>query len=71
MNTDITNHGKVADGPYLGGADLWKQVPDFDYRAPDLAWVLSRQSLSLALLTAWAAGSILLAWRSTHRLRVE
>jgi len=71
MNTDIANNGKVADGPYLRDADLWKQVPDFDYRAPDLAWVLSRQSLSLALLTAWAAGSILLAWRATQRLRVD
>ena len=71
MNDDITKNGNTGEGPYLRGDDLWNKVPDFDYQSPDLSWVLGRQTLSMGLLLAWTAGAVILAWRATHRLRVD
>lgn len=71
MNTDITNNAKRASGPYMQDAELWETVPDFHYHAPDLAWVLGKQSFSLLLLLLWTSGAMLWAWQSTRRLRVD
>ncbi len=71
MNGDVINNAKAARGPYLRGRDLWDKLPDFEYQAPGVGWVLSRQSLSLLLLSFWAAAAIALAWRAALRLRVD
>jgi ABC-2 type transport system permease protein len=71
LNTDITNNGKTPDGRYLRGGDLWAQVPEFYYQAPQLSWVLGSQLLPICLLVAWTAGAVFLLWRSTQRLRLD
>ena len=71
LNTDITKNGKTPDGRYLRGGDLWAQVPEFNYQAPQLSWVLGSQLLPVCLLLAWTAGAVLLLWRSTQRLRLD
>jgi hypothetical protein len=50
---------------------LWEKIPDFQYTAPDLAWVLSRQQLSLTMLLAWTVAAVLLAWTGVRTLRVQ
>jgi ABC-2 type transport system permease protein len=71
LNSDLMTRPATGDGPYLRGRDLWEKIPDFDYRAPGLGWVLGKQSLSLILLSAWTGGAIVLAWAATRRLRVD
>ena len=70
MNEDLTNH-KPGDGPYVRGRDLWERVPRFEYRAPDAAWVIGRQSTALGILILWTFGAIALAWWATSRLRAD
>jgi ABC-2 type transport system permease protein len=54
MNDDIARHQKRGEA-YLAGADLWGSVPEFDYQAPALGWVLGEQARAVAALLTWCA----------------
>lgn len=72
LNFDITNNGKVAPGgTYLRGDDLWKEIPDFNYQAPGVLWVLARQWPNLVLLSLWVVASTLLAWWAITHIQVN
>lgn len=64
----IQNASNVA--PYLAGADLWKQVPAFEYTSPDASWALSRQTPALAILALWSAMAAAAAMWAARRVRV-
>lgn len=70
MNEDIV-HNAAGKTVYLREGDLWKQVKDFDYQAPDLGWVVRNHIAGLGLLAAWLAAAAALAWRSILRLTVD
>lgn len=56
MNENMAYHSKTLDGfDYVADQKLWEQVPDFQYMAPGLGWVLRRQVLSLSILLLWFA----------------
>jgi ABC-2 type transport system permease protein len=71
MNNDIGYNAVGVNGGYLRGRDLWEKIPDFQYRSPDVTWVLSQQQLTIVLLIAWTAAAIGLCWSAALRLRLE
>jgi ABC-2 type transport system permease protein len=71
MNNDIGYNAVGVNGAYLRDRDLWEKIPDFQYRSPDVSWVLSQQQLTILLLIAWTAAAIGLCWSAALRLRLE
>ena len=69
INDDILAHPVKAGEAHLGDSELWAKVPEFDYEAPGLSWVLSNYSLAFAILPAWFGLAAWLAWTSAARLR--
>jgi ABC-2 type transport system permease protein len=53
MNDDMTFNAGKADYDYKAGADLWRQVPDFNYTAQSGRVVFGRQWPSLLALLLW------------------
>lgn len=43
INEDVMHNARYGDTNYKTGADLWQKVPEFQYTAPDMAWVVRRQ----------------------------
>lgn len=45
MNLDLAHNMKGSDynSAYVRGRKLWEKIPEFEYTAPDLAWVMARQ----------------------------
>lgn len=70
MNDDIVKH-PVKDAPHVGNAALWARVPDFNYQAPGLGWVVAGQLASLGILALWCVAGVGAALWSARRLRVE
>lgn len=71
MNEDIARGAVGTKGPYLAGDGLWAKVPDFEYTAPDVSWVLGNQSLSLMLLAAWSAAAVWAALRTAAAAKAD
>jgi ABC-2 type transport system permease protein len=69
INDDILAHPVKAGQVHLGDSELWAKVPEFDYQAPSIEWVLSNYSLTFATLLAWFGLAAWLAWTSAARLR--
>ncbi len=67
INDDITQH--VGAGRYVAGTDLWASVPEFEYQAPPVGWVLANHRVSILLLLAWLAVALILALRAGAPLR--
>lgn len=70
LNNDIAEHAKPGV-VYTAGPELWQQVTEFRYNAPDAGWVLAHYRWSLLLLAAWLAGSVWFALSSASRAAVE
>ncbi|MBN8731282.1 MAG: DUF3526 domain-containing protein [Acidobacteria bacterium] len=70
MNLEIAHHQKPDDSGFTRGEDFWATMPDFQYTAPDLAWILSRQRLSLALLAGWMVASLVAMAAAAGKMRV-
>jgi ABC-2 type transport system permease protein len=70
LNNDIALNQKPGQ-TYLAGAELWNQVPDFDYTAPPTGWVLGNVQTSLVILAVWLMATALLLVRSTGRLTAD
>ncbi|MFN2444694.1 MAG: ABC transporter permease subunit [Vicinamibacterales bacterium] len=70
LNNDIAEHAKPGV-VYTAGPDLWQQVTEFRYNAPDAGWVLAHYRWSLLLLAAWLVGSVWFALSSASRAAVE
>jgi ABC-2 type transport system permease protein len=71
MNMDMAYNQKDPNATYVRGQDLWEKIPDFNYVAPDLAWVLSRQNLSFGMLAAWCFAALAAAWAGVKTLRIQ
>lgn len=69
MNLDIAKNAKA--DVYTRGKDLWEKIPEFRYDAPDLSWVLSRQTLSFAMLALWTLIALAAASLAAKRVRVN
>lgn len=52
-NMDIAKNQKGDNFGYTRGDDFWAKMPEFEYEAPGLGWVLSRQKLSIAQTKSW------------------
>jgi ABC-2 type transport system permease protein len=72
MNNSLLPVQAGADA-FAGRADstLWRQVPDFDYRAPGVSWVLVRQRLPVAMLVLWVIMGATLAVVAVRRLNLD
>jgi hypothetical protein len=71
MNDDMTVNSKTNTwGTYLRGQDLWGQVPDFSYTAPDVGWALSNQVWNIGLLALWSIAAALAALFTTKGMKV-
>jgi len=65
MNGYIMNHVRYGDRQALADRNLWESLPDFEYTMPGVAWVVSNQILSGAVLIVWFGGCFALAvWRA-------
>ena len=71
VNNDLTQNSRNGDTTYTAGADLWKQVPEFQYTAPDTAWVVSGQIGSGVVLALWFAISVFVMLWAVGRMRVQ
>jgi ABC-2 type transport system permease protein len=66
LNGKVAEHRLAQGEVYLAGSDVWALVPDFNYTAPSLGWVLSNQAPSLVILGGWL---IVLAGLSLFAIR--
>jgi ABC-2 type transport system permease protein len=71
MNDDMTVNSKTNTwGTYLRGRDLWQQIPDFSYSAPDVGWALKNQAWNIVLLALWFSAAALAALFATKGMEV-
>jgi ABC-2 type transport system permease protein len=70
LNREVGAKGGADAWNYQAGRDTWARAPRFEYEHPSLAWVLSRQRISLAILLSWFVGSLLLARRTSLTMGV-
>lgn len=71
MNMDIAHNQKADDFGYTRGNDFWTKMPEFQYTAPDLEWVMSRQKFSAAMLAAWCLVGFAAAALGVSRMRAQ
>jgi len=71
LNSDIAANAVKVNGTYMRGRDLWEKIPEFNYEAPGIGWVLERAWPALLLLFGWVAAAFLLARTAVLKLRVE
>lgn len=69
MNDDLAVNGAEAGYGYRAGPELWGSVPDFDYRAPSVGWVLANQGPSAAILLLWCAAAVAIAFLAARRIQ--
>lgn len=60
-----------AEWGYKAGGDLWEKVPPFDFDAPGLATILSRNIIPIVALLFWFVGSIVVLWLAVRTMKVE
>ena len=70
LNNDIAVNQKKGQ-TYLAGAELWQQVPDFEYEAPSTAWVLGNVRGSLAIFATWLVAATVWLFRSARTAAVD
>lgn len=71
MNDDMTYNAGKQDFTYLAQPALWQTVEDFHYEAPSASWALSKQTVSLALLTLWCVAALASAIVLARRMQVD
>lgn len=71
MNDELRDHGKGKDYGHLLGNDFWKEMPPFEYSAPNVSWVLGNQAMPLAVLGVWTVAALGVCFFATTRLRVD
>lgn len=71
MNDDMTVHAVKADFDYQASPSLWQTVPDFEYSAPGVGWVLGNHAISVMVLALWFAATMIIMFIATKRLRVD
>jgi ABC-2 type transport system permease protein len=69
MNLDMAENAGKLDYGYLAGPGVWASVPDFDYQAPSVRWVLSNHGVSAAVLILWVVASVVAAYRAARRIQ--
>ncbi|HYP12394.1 MAG TPA: DUF3526 domain-containing protein, partial [Bryobacteraceae bacterium] len=69
MNMDLAYHAKGKQ-VYMAGPALWEKIPDFNYTAPQLGWVLAHQTASFTMLVLWAGFGIVVAFLATKNIQV-
>lgn len=70
LNQELIVHGRGLDFDYKAAPSLWKTLPDFEYRPPDVSTTLRAQRVPLAWLAGWAALTLAAAWVGVTRARV-
>jgi len=70
LNNDIALNQKPGQ-TYLAGAELWNQVPEFDYTAPPTSWVLGNVQTAIGILALWMVLGGLLLFRSASTLAAD
>jgi ABC-2 type transport system permease protein len=70
LNREFAEKGGAAGFDYKAGKETWAKAPAFSYTPPPLAWVLSRQFISLVLLVGWLTVAVFGARRAVARLEV-
>ncbi|HYZ85863.1 MAG TPA: DUF3526 domain-containing protein [Bryobacteraceae bacterium] len=70
MNMNLAHNAK-GKTVYMSGPELWEKIPDFNYVAPNLGWVLGKQTLSFSMLLLWLGAAIVIAAMSARSLQVN
>jgi ABC-2 type transport system permease protein len=68
LNEDMIKNASNT-GVYLADDSLWSKIPAFEYTAPDVWWVVARQSPALLSLLLWFAAAAVAAGWSARSLR--
>jgi hypothetical protein len=71
MNDDIVANAGRANGVYMAGPELWKNVRDFNYSMPGTAWVLGNYRMAAFALLGWLFVAILFSAASSAALKVR
>jgi ABC-2 type transport system permease protein len=69
MNMDLAYNAK-GKTVYMANQQLWEKIPDFEYTAPDLGWVLSHQTTSFVMLALWASVAAVAVWLAARNVQV-
>ncbi|MEM7484458.1 MAG: DUF3526 domain-containing protein [Bacteroidota bacterium] len=57
LNNNFAENSKYGDWSYLAGAEVWKDLPAFEYDPPELDAILSRNNTNLFVLGIWLFAS--------------
>lgn len=71
MNGYMTQNSRSGDWKSVADEKLWKQVPLFEYRPPDLIWAVSHHFLSLLILIFWFTATLFAAVLAAGRIRAQ
>jgi hypothetical protein len=71
MNDELRDHGKGRDFGHVVGDEFWKEMPEFQYTAPDVSWVLANLAQPLAILAFWALAGVAGCYFASMRLKAE
>lgn len=66
---DALAYRSAGQTAYLGGAELWKSVPDFAHRPAPLSEVLRAQALNLLIVGTWCGAVVAIAARAAATFR--
>ncbi|HEY7698169.1 MAG TPA: DUF3526 domain-containing protein [Vicinamibacteria bacterium] len=69
MNLDMAKNAGKLDYEYVASPELWASVPDFDYEAPSVRWVLTNHATSAVILILWVGIAVLAAYRAASRIQ--
>ena len=70
MNDDIAANPKKGQ-VYLADHTLWAQVPEFEYEAPSLAWVVGHYTISLIVIALWTFAAVAWMLKTASTARVD
>jgi ABC-2 type transport system permease protein len=71
MNDELRDHGKGRDFGHVVGDEFWKEMPEFQYTAPDVSWVLANLAQPMAILAFWALAGVAGCYFASMRLKAE
>lgn len=71
INNHVIAKVKYGDTKYVVGQELWGQVKEFEYAAPNTSEVLRQQTVSLAVLGLWFAAAVAALLWAVRTMKVQ
>lgn len=69
LNDHFAKESKYGDWSYKANADVWKQLPKFNYEPPQLSQTLKNNTSNMLIMIGWLLGSFVVLFLTTKSLK--